>query len=168
MALGIQGRDADALDHAQRGLALFTAVGDRPGRALALNGVGWFYALLGDHRQALGYCGQALELYQELGSYPQMEAGTWDSLGYAHQQLSDHAEAAACYQQALDLFRQAGDSLGMAETLGHIGDARLAAGQPEEARAAWQEALTILDDLHHPGFSQVRAKLAELGPDPGT
>jgi DNA-binding SARP family transcriptional activator/Tfp pilus assembly protein PilF len=168
IALGIQGRDADALSHAQQALQLFTAVGDQPGRALALNGVGWFYAQLGDHRQALSYCGQALELYQELGSYPQMEAGTWDSLGYAHLHLDDHAEAAACYRRALDLFRQAGDVLGVAETLGHIGDAHHAAGQADEARVAWQEALAILDELHHPGFGQVRAKLAQLGPAPGT
>ena len=49
-----------------------------------------------------------------------------------------------------------------------IGDTRLAAGQPDEARAAWEEALAILDDLRHPGAGQVRAKLAGLGANPRT
>ena len=37
------------------------------------------------------------------------------------------------------------------------GDATRAA-----ARAAWQHALTILDDLDHPDAEPVRAKLSEL------
>ena len=56
--------------------------------------------------------------------------------------------------------------MGQAETLGHIGDVRHAAGQPEEARAAWEEALAILDDLHHSDAVQVRAKLAGLAVAP--
>ena len=28
-----------------------------------------------------------------------------------------------------------------------------------EARGAWQQALRILDDLHHPDADQIRAKL---------
>jgi len=56
--------------------------------------------------------------------------------------------------------------VGQAETLGHIGDVRHAAGQPEEARAAWEEALAILDDLHHSDAVQVRAKLAGLAVAP--
>jgi hypothetical protein len=60
------------------------------------------------------------------------------------------------------------DRWAQAETLGHIGDTRLGAGQPDEARAAWEEALAILDDLRHPGAGQVRARLAGLGAKPGT
>ena len=85
-----------------------------------------------------------------------------DSLGYAHQQLGHHAEATACYQQALGLHRENGSRWGVAETLGHLGDTRRAAGNPQEARAAWDEALAILADLHHPDADQIRAKLREL------
>ena len=31
----------------------------------------------------------------------------------------------------------------------HLGDAYHAAGDPEQARQAWQEALAILEDLNH-------------------
>jgi len=97
--------------------------------------------------------------------WPQLEAATWDSLGYAHHHLGGHGESAACYRRALDLVREVGDRFGQAGTLGNIGDAQYAAGHLHEARVAWEEALAILEDLLHPGASQVRAKLAELGVD---
>jgi tetratricopeptide (TPR) repeat protein len=146
---------------------LFTAAGDRTGRAIALNAVGWFHAMLGDHRQALTYCGQALRLHQgQALGYPKLEAATLDSLGYAHHHLGDHAESIACYERALDLYREVGDRWGQAETLGHTGDVHHAAGHRQQARRAWEEALAILEDLRHPDAGQIRAKLAGLGADP--
>jgi tetratricopeptide (TPR) repeat protein len=95
-------------------------------------------------------------------------AADWDSLGYAHHHLGEYAESAACYQRALGLYREIGDRWGQAETLGHIGDTRQAAGHPNEARVAWEEALAILDDFRHPDAGQIRAKLADLGAEPAT
>lgn len=43
---------------------------------------------------------------------------------------------------------------------------RTAGDQPEETRAAWEEAVAILDDLHHSDAVQVRAKLAGLAVAP--
>jgi hypothetical protein len=37
-------------------------------------------------------------------------------------------------------------------------DALDAGGRAQEAREAWQQALDILDDLHHPDAEDVRAK----------
>jgi len=157
----------EALEHSRQALELSTAAGDRTGQAIALNAVGWFHAMLGDHRQALSYCGQALKLHQgqELG-YPKLEAATLDSLGYAHHHLGDHAESVACYQRALDLYREVGDRWGQAETLGHTGDVCHATGDRQRARRAWEEALAILEDLQHADAGQIRAKLAGLGADP--
>ena len=50
----------------------------------------------------------------------------------------------------------------------YIGDARYAAGHLRGARTAWEEALTILDDLHHPDARRVRGMLNELGTGPPT
>ena len=166
ITLESQARYADGLSHAQQALDLFTAAGDRQGQAISLNGVGWFHAHLGNHRQALGYCGRALRLHTELGGSAHVEAGIWDSLGYAHHHLGDHGESAACYQRALDLYGEIGDRWGEADTLGHIGDAQHAAGHGRQARASWERALAILDDLHHPHAGQIRAKLAALGTTP--
>ena len=117
--------------------------------------------MLGDHQQALSYCTQALDLFQDLGNQ-EATASTLDSLGYAHQQLGNHADAMACYQRAIQTHREIGSRLGLAETLGHLGDTHLAAGNPAEARTAWVEALAILDDLGHPDADRVRDKLSDL------
>ena len=72
------------------------------------------------------------------------------------------------FAAAADLRREIGDRWGQTEILRHIGEAHYAAGHPDEARVAWEEALAILDDLHHPDAGQIRAKLAELGARPAT
>ena len=154
-----QGRDDDALDQARQALEAYTGTGDEAGRALALNSVGWMYTRLGDHRQALRYCGEAAGVLHDVGNR-EGEASTLDSLGYAHQQLGNHAESVAWFQRAVDLYGEIGHRWGYAETLGHLGDARQAAGDLGKARTAWEEALAVLDDLHHPDADRIRAKLA--------
>jgi predicted negative regulator of RcsB-dependent stress response len=64
------------------------------------------------------------------------------------------------------LYGEIGHRWGYAETLGHLGDAHQAAGDPGKARAAWEEAVTILDDLSHPDADQIRAKLSEVSASP--
>jgi hypothetical protein len=46
--------------------------------------------------------------------------------------------------------------------LTHLGDTYHASGDPEAARHAWQQALEILDDMHHPDASDARTKLRIL------
>ena len=51
-----------------------------------------------------------------------------------------------------------------AQVLIHVGDARHAANDPDQARQAWQHASDILDELGHPAsdhpeIEQLRAKL---------
>ncbi len=49
-----------------------------------------------------------------------------------------------------------------AVTLNGVGDTHLAAGDPQAARDAWQQALVIFDDFHHAHADQVRTKLTAL------
>jgi NB-ARC domain len=44
----------------------------------------------------------------------------------------------------------------------HLGDTYHATNDLDAAREAWQQALTILDQLDHPDAGQIRAKLANL------
>jgi|GEM_PF-4772242 hypothetical protein len=46
------------------------------------------------------------------------------------------------------------------DTLTSLGDTRRTAGEPAQAREAWQQALAILEDLRHPDADRVRAELA--------
>jgi tetratricopeptide (TPR) repeat protein len=156
-----QDRPQETLEHCQRSLALYRRTGNRIGQASALNSLGWAYSRVGEHRQALHHCHEALVLQREIGD-PWGLAATWHSIGYAHHQLGRHREAIACYENTLEFFPTIGDRYYEATTLTHLGDSHYAAHDCEPARAAWQRAATILDQLAHPDADQVRAKLRQL------
>jgi tetratricopeptide (TPR) repeat protein len=130
-------------------------------RALAINDVGYSVALMGDYQQALTWCEQARELYQECGARFG-EAEAWDSIAYAHQHLGHYSQAIDCYQRAQRL--HSGNRYKQAGTTIRLGDAHHEAGDPAAARNAWQQALKILDELHHTEAAQVRASLNSLPP----
>jgi tetratricopeptide (TPR) repeat protein len=114
--------------------------------------------LLGDHREALARCHEALELLQRIGDRFG-EAETWDSLGFTYRQLQDWTQATACYERALDLYREFGDRYNEADTMAYLGDALHASGRTADARATWQQAVRIFEQLGHPDADRVRAKL---------
>jgi tetratricopeptide (TPR) repeat protein len=153
-----QGRLADALSHAEQALALAQAIGDQAGQAASLNSVGWCHALLGDHQRAWTFCQQALAIYHEIGNRYGL-AATWDGLAYAEYRLGRLRDAATCYEHVISLFHHLGNRVSEAAALTHLGDIEHAAGDSDAASDAWQQALDILDDLHHPEARQVRAKL---------
>ena len=61
-------------------------------------------------------------------------------------------------------YRELGDHYNEGDTIARLGDTHHAAGNPQDARDAWQQALTILNDLDHPNADIVRTKLAGLDP----
>jgi DNA-binding SARP family transcriptional activator/Tfp pilus assembly protein PilF/DNA-binding XRE family transcriptional regulator len=158
-----QGRLADATAHFHQALELHR----RPGRehdqstlsniGYTLNALAWTYAQMGELDRAEELGQQAVSLHTEFGL---SDSGyCWDTLGYITAKLGRHGEAARCYQQAITIFRRQHRRFHEADALNNLGDAWHAAGQQGSARHAWQQALLILDDLRHPGASQVRAKL---------
>jgi DNA-binding SARP family transcriptional activator/tetratricopeptide (TPR) repeat protein len=166
---GLQHRFADALGYSRRALDTFRRGGDRSGQALALNSLGCDHSTLGEYRQALTACREALALMQEQGFPEGAEAAIWDSLGYAHHGLADHQQSAICYQRALGLFRGLGDRYNEATTLTNLGDVRLSAGDSGAARRSWAKALRIFEEIDHADASRVRAKLTYyVSPDPAS
>jgi DNA-binding SARP family transcriptional activator len=162
MAFAIQDHYREALTHSERAVDLSRSAGHPHVHAVMLNKVGWHAAHLGDYQRALGCCQQALDLLRELGNR-YSEAFVWDSLGYIHQHLRDHGQSIDCFRRAVSLFREIGNRFELAATLSNLGDACRDAGQPAAARDAWQQALAILDDLHHPDVVGIRAKLRDHG-----
>ncbi|WP_433378928.1 BTAD domain-containing putative transcriptional regulator [Actinoplanes sp. CA-142083] len=156
-----QGRHAEALEQALGALDAYRELGHRAGQARALNNIGWSLTGLGRYAEALARCEEALALHQEIGNRVG-EANTWDSVGHAHHHLGRHAEAVACYGRAVAMFREVGDRFNETEALTHLGEARLASGDPLGARAAWSDALTILDELSRPDAGALRDRLAAL------
>ena len=155
-----EGRGLDALSHAEQALLLYRTSRHRPGECMALNAIGWAHAQLGHYQQALDYCRRALTIARELGNRA-VEAAVLDSMGYAHYQLGQHAHAISCYQQAAEAHGDADDKLMRAVLLEHLGDAYHAAGDMGAAYRAWRQALSILDNLHHPDAQRVHARLRE-------
>jgi DNA-binding SARP family transcriptional activator/tetratricopeptide (TPR) repeat protein len=155
-----QGRDyyGLALGHARHALGAYGAANDPVGQAMALNNICWYSAHTGDSRTALRSGQQALGMFNDLDHQPG-KAHTYNSLGYAYLHLGQHVEALACYEQSLRQFRALGDRYGQARSLTQLGAAQHAAANPGAAHDAWQQALTILDDLNHPDAAQVRARL---------
>ena len=155
------GAHPEALAHGKAAYALFHAAGNRVGQAEALNSIGWAYSQLGQHTEALRYCDQALDLHRAVGSR-HGEADTWDSLGYAHHSLGAYDQAVTCYRSALELFQKLGARHPQADTLIRLGHTHEAAGDLASAHHAWQQALPILDDLHHPDAAVLRTRMAKL------
>lgn len=61
-------------------------------------------------------------------------------------------------------YRQLGDHYAEAETLMRLGEAYEAAAELDAARDAWQQAVAMLHDVHHPDAALILAKLSKLPP----
>ena len=158
-----QDRYDTALRHARQALELLRAGGRQTLLANALNNIGWYHVHLGNFQQAVKYCQQSLAVHRGIGNGADGEAAALSSLGYAHQHLGHLAEAIAYYRQALEVYGVFGSRYEEAKTFKSLGDAQQAMGNMPAARDSWQRALSILDGLHHPDLSQVRAKLCAPG-----
>ena len=144
-------------------LQLFRADGHLAGQANALTNAAYGHSRLGEYEQALACCQEALPLHEESGNLDG-EGHAWSCLGSACHQLGRHDQALDCDRRSVSVFRDLGDQHLLAEALTQLGDHLQDSGSPQEARAAWQEALAILDDLRHSAAGQVRARLSQ--PDP--
>ncbi|WP_051967300.1 ATP-binding protein [Kitasatospora mediocidica] len=63
------------------------------------------------------------------------------------------------YQETVELARLVGDRYLLADAVDGLGEALLAAGREEQARDAWNEALTMFDDIGHARAAAVRERL---------
>lgn len=147
-----------ALTHSDQALRLFTEHGQRTDQASALNCIGAYHAYLGYLQTGLVHCEQALSTFRALGhTYGQAE--TWHNLGSIHRELCHPHLALDCFRHAISLFADLGDRRRQATALTHLGDVHRATGDIGSARTAWEQALSILDDLHYPTVEDARAHL---------
>ena len=123
--------------------------------AYSENAVGWIYAHLGRHAEALLHCGRALELHRESGSRSGA-ADTLDSIGYAYDGLADYGRRSRTTSRRWTCTGDIGDPEGEASSLIRLGDTQLAAGQPARARLSWEQALALLTRIPGADTSDVR------------
>jgi DNA-binding SARP family transcriptional activator/tetratricopeptide (TPR) repeat protein len=130
-------------------------------QAAVLNNVGWFHARLGELDQARINCQRALELFRDVGNR-YGEAVALDSLAYVYHQAGDQAQAIGHYRRAADQLRQLGALHELAHVLGRLADTCQAAADTAGARAAWQQAIQVLEGMQHPAAQETLAKLRQL------
>ncbi len=153
------GRPAEGLSHAEQARDLFHIAGYRAADGWVLTHIASCHARLGNHQQAIACYQQVLRKMTQDVEATYSEAGACDGLGHAHHSLANHEQAIAFYQRAINLYRQMGDRAFEAPVLTRLADTYHAAGDLDAARQAWQHALNILDELHHPDADEIRAKL---------
>ncbi|MDX2757709.1 tetratricopeptide repeat protein [Streptomyces europaeiscabiei] len=152
------GHPRRALPHARLALAMAERTGDPFALADGLTSVAQQWELLGEHAVALDHSRRALDLYTRLG-HLDGQAGILIGMGRAEQGLGRPTAAIGHYQVSLELDRALGDRYREAHALEHLGNAHAEIGGREDARALWEEALALFEDLHHPDAEPVRAKL---------
>lgn len=156
---GLSGDRRTALEHTERGLAIFERLGDRLGIMHALAGVGRHLIGVGDVDRALEVLTRAWALHQEIED-PYGRADTLDWLGEAHLARAEPQAAADKFRRAADLHAKIGDRFAEADSHHRLGDAHEAMGDRAGARMAWSSALGILEDIGHDDALTVRGKLA--------
>jgi DNA-binding SARP family transcriptional activator/tetratricopeptide (TPR) repeat protein/DNA-binding XRE family transcriptional regulator len=160
---GLRGDSRAALGFAERALAVFREVGDRPGVAHALTGVGRHLVSAGAPEQAIEALTMAWKLHEDTAD-THGRADTLDQLGRVHLLRAEPETAAGCFERVAALRRQTGDRHAEADAHHWLGDAREAMGDAPGARAAWSAALRILDDVNHEDAAGVRRKLTRRLP----
>lgn len=111
-----------ALGYFNRALALWTAVGDRSGLALAHINLGYCFYDSGDIENALSHYQQALSFRQAIDDR-RGEALARTAIGGVNSFLGEHQLALDSHNEAMKLFRVIGDHLGEAAALNGIGRA---------------------------------------------
>ncbi|WP_369186678.1 BTAD domain-containing putative transcriptional regulator [Streptomyces sp. R08] len=159
------GRLTKAVEYIRRGLAIERVIGGAWGEGISLNNLGDAYQRLGRFDEALDCLEQALTILHASGNH-WVEGVTLDVLGTVHGRLHRYDEAVEYYHQALKTHQNVGNRWGEGHTLGNLGDVQLAVGEPEAARAGWEQALAIFEEFDHPDAEKIRERLGRLADGP--
>jgi tetratricopeptide (TPR) repeat protein len=165
-ALGIvsiaEGQFVRASDALAAALAIFTESGNRLFAALTLAYRGRLADRLSDYRGAREWLDRSLAL--------SLEVGAWEAQFYAClflavllQHLGDEEAAHHYAEQTQQIAVKAGDRSRQADAWLALGHARAGLQKPAEAQAAYQQALTLYDQLGRAHLAvEARAGLASL------
>jgi tetratricopeptide (TPR) repeat protein len=166
LALGMvsiaEGQFVRASDALAAALAIFTASGDRLFEAYTLAYQGRLADSLSDYRGAREWLDRSLALSQEVGAWKaQFNACLFLALLLQH--LGDEETAHHYAEQSQQIAVKAGGRSRQADALLALGHARAGLQKPAEALAAYQQALTLYDQLGRAHLAvEARAGLASL------
>lgn len=119
-----------------------TGVGNTKERATALRGAGVLARSQGDYGAARRLFEQALEIFREIGSRPDI-AHLLNSLGNLLYTMGEYAEARAIYTESLEIFRERDEQLHIANALGNLGVVTMDMGDYPAASKLCMESLAL-------------------------
>src|SRR6266487_3758364 len=141
-----QGNYQQAQRWHQQALALYRAVGDKPGIAFALNNLGNQAQYQGDYERARALLQESLALYRELGDQWGI-AIVLGSLGVGEAWQGDYERARALFEENLALCRELQAKVDIALVLHNLGDVARYQGDHRRAMAYLEECLSVCEEL---------------------
>ncbi|MFB9929981.1 tetratricopeptide repeat protein [Amycolatopsis halotolerans] len=157
------GRYLEAAEHSRQALGIYREIGHQRNQAVNLTNLGNALRGMGHLDQALTHLQQGLNIFTTIGA---TGGQAWPlrciAKVYHQQGHSDHA--VDCLRQAAALECAGHRAYDYAMTLGDLGTVLNDIGRPREARDAWNEALSILNDLDPHQADQIRKHLNASGP----
>jgi tetratricopeptide (TPR) repeat protein/transcriptional regulator with XRE-family HTH domain len=147
--LRLDGPFADAIARHTAAARAASHLGDRLGRANALNHLGavrWRWA---DYQGAAQALERGLRIYRDLGDRLG-EANALLYLGTTLRSTGDHPGGVRVLEQALDIYRDLGDRLGQANALIYLGRPPRTTDSYQGSTQAMEQALEIFRDLGDP------------------
>jgi tetratricopeptide (TPR) repeat protein len=159
----MQQKYEDALRHARTAVELTRPSDAAVSRADVLINLGMQLTMLGRYAEALSSCEEALHLYEKVGHH-EGQANCLMTIGIIHQDRGDQIAAILCYERSSSLDRQLGDRYWEAMCLDRLGQVYTVRGCRAAALRCWDDALRILEALHHPEAIRLRRRsIAHLG-----
>ncbi|MEU6763878.1 BTAD domain-containing putative transcriptional regulator [Streptomyces sp. NPDC046853] len=150
------GRSASAIVLAQRSLAIHDGLGLTVRGAHARYALGLAFTRSGRHEEATAELRLALEVFRDQRDQI-WEGQALFRLAEVHMARDRFAEAAADAELALSLLTGPGRARHRAGVLTLLGRALNSIGHTDRARACWEEALTLFDQLGSAGTDETAA-----------
>lgn len=145
----VNGRLAEAVEHALTAQQIFEERGDLPGLATALRIIGHTYTLSGRDEEASTVLQRGLALARRVGNSEEI-GGCLINLGGVEMRRGELRDAIACDRQAIEEFERTGHGAGRASAYGNLAEKLARAGEYEEAGRYCKKALDLALSIGHP------------------
>ncbi|MEV4734618.1 tetratricopeptide repeat protein [Saccharopolyspora sp. NPDC049426] len=158
-ALRVQGNLDKAAGHYLSALPIYQEIGKRRGEALMLGSLGEVRRQQRRFDEARDYLGESLDILRRTNNrWNEALCLRW--MGRTCADQSQHDDAIACFRHSVTIYREVDDHHEIPATLQELGDTLHRAGELNQARNAWLEALTLFEEIHAPQVADLRARLS--------
>ncbi|TQS45069.1 ATP-binding protein [Cryptosporangium phraense] len=153
-----EGRDHEVVEFHDAALRLFHAAGHRRGRAVALHGMSYCLARLGEHDAALRHLETVVKIYEADGD-DHAVAFCLSLVAEVQHGLEQYERSIDTRLDAIRLFTETGDATEVALSHDRLARTYTAMGRRADADRSVRNALTIAERA---GFARTRKELREL------